>query len=274
VYGYLSNRYGEYFGFEEHEVKQLLSAAESDGQQSQDVKEWYNGYIIGEKIVYNPWSIINFIDENFELKPYWVNTSDNYLIKQAFAKASLSVKREFEELIQGKPVIRDIQESLTIEDLKQYGEQALWGLLCLSGYLKINSYKRDLGKTYCELAIPNKEILSLYSVFIERWFSDTLDVDQYYEFLKSLTTGDLKTFHHYLTRFLEESTSHFDLQQKEPERVYHSLVLGMIVGLRGQYSVKSNRESGLGRYDVMLIPNDKSKLGIIIEFKTAKKCSD
>jgi hypothetical protein len=124
------------------------------------------------------------------------------------------------------------------------------------------------------LAIPNREILALYTSFIKNWFTHTLDMKSYTHFLKSLTTGDLDSFHHYLSRFLEESTSHFDVQQKEPERVYHSLVLGMIVGLRDRYSLKSNRESGFGRYDVMLIPNDKSKLGIIIEFKTAKDSSD
>jgi hypothetical protein len=140
VAGYLSHRYGEYFGFEENEVKALLAQVENANQDMQCVKEWYNGYVIAGKVVYNPWSIINYLYEGCNLKPYWVNTSDNYLIKQAFANASASIKEDFESLIEGKSIIRNVKENLTIEDLGHYHEESLWSLLCLSGYLKIISY--------------------------------------------------------------------------------------------------------------------------------------
>ena len=268
IYTILNNKYSDKFGLLEKEVKQILIDYELI-ENLEAVKEWYDGYNIGEdKDIYNPWSIINYID-NFKegLKPYWVNTSSNKLIKDLLANGDISLKIDLESLIENKPIEKRIQSHTIFTDLERSSD-SIWTLFLFSGYLKVISSRQDEEDTFwCTLAIPNREVIGVYKQFISQWFTDFLNYRELDLFLKSLTTGDIKTFEDILQKYVFNSMSYFDKGGKEPEKVYHAFVLGLLVHLKGSYIVKSNAESGYGRYDISLIPIDKTKKGIIIEFK-------
>ena len=268
IYTILNNKYSDKFGLLEKEVKQILIDYELI-EYLEAVKEWYDGYNIGEdKDIYNPWSIINYID-NFKegLKPYWVNTSSNKLIKDLLANGDISLKIDLESLIENKPIEKRIQSHTIFTDLERSSD-SIWTLFLFSGYLKVISSRQDEEDTFwCTLAIPNREVIGVYKQFISQWFTDFFNYRELDLFLKSLTTGDIKTFEDILQKYVFNSMSYFDKGGKEPEKVYHAFVLGLLVHLKGSYIVKSNVESGYGRYDISLIPIDKTKKGIIIEFK-------
>jgi len=273
VYSILIRRYGEYFGFTENEVKKLIS--ETKRPVSIDaIKEWYNGYQIYQYILYNPWSIISCLINEGELKPYWVNTSSNALIAILLSDASLAVKHNFEKLLQKRPIKRPLFENLVFTDIKTT-EEALWGLLLSAGYLKVLSAKFDEKQgLVAEIMIPNKEVYFVYDTIIKQWFSKAISTDSYNKFVLSLSVGDLDKFKMYLSSYIMQSGSYFDFNQNTPEQIFHVFILGLVVGLRDHYYIYSNRESGIGRFDVILIPHDKQKRGILLEFKTASNDSD
>jgi len=268
VYSILSPEYAQHFGFTQEEVDAVLAKENLTGL-SDEIKKWYNGYHIGKYQIYNPWSIANCINKQGAIKAYWVNTSDNLLIKQTMARADERVKMQFETILAGKPIKVLINENTIFADLDQDSE-ALWGLFLFSGYLTaLENHRVDI-KSECVLTPPNQEVACLYPDIISSWFLEGLGEKNYYWFLKSLTEGDLETFLEILQRFLRTSASYFDVKGTEPERFYHGLVMGLIVGLSGSYRIQSNQESGYGRYDVMLIPQDLQKIGLVIEFKVGK----
>lgn len=276
VYSVLDKKYGEYFGFTEEQVKDLLTLSKSQ-EHSADIKLWYNGYHIQDHVLYNPWSILNClsdgISDSVSLKPHWVNTSDNSLIKNLISKSKYSIKEVIGKLLQGETVEQPIAESLVFKDLDR-NEEAIWSLLLYSGYLTVRKSERKDWLLMADLYIPNKEIMFVYDQIISSWFSDVSSLSSYKLFIKSLITGDLGTFESMLSDYICSAGSYFDFNTNTKEQVFHSLILGLVLGLRDNYVIKSNNESGYGRYDVMLMPRDKDNKGIIIELKVTTKESD
>lgn len=229
------------------------------------MQKWYNGYRIGSSVnVYNPWSVLNYIANKGKLAPYWVNTSDNALVKELMTHGSDDLKADLEQLLNGKTIEKKIEEGVVFADLEKK-PNTVWALLFFTGYLTLE--KAFVYGTDCHLRIPNIEVEELYKSMIFDWFEETIHETKYKELLNSLVRGDVDTFSRIFNDFLNSSLSLFDVTAEEPEKTYHAFILGMLVGLRNRYEVKSNRESGYGRYDVMLIPKNQTDLGILMEFK-------
>jgi hypothetical protein len=268
----LGFKFNDKFGFTEEELKELLKYYDLDNK-SEEIRKWYNGYIFGGEVIYNPWSVLNYIDNNkVGFMPYWVNSSSNDLIKRLLLKGDNSLKFELEDLIEGNSINKVIDDNIVMSEVEDSNEN-IWSFLTLSGYLKATKTENIEGRLNCELKIPNKEVHIFYENLIEKWFKETLNNQKYNTMLKALITKDIEVFEEIFSDFVMKNMSYFDASGEEPEKVYHAFVLGMIVSLANEYEVKSNKESGYGRYDVMLIPKDTSKLGIIIEFKRIKDTS-
>ncbi len=260
----LSEEFADKFGLLESEVSSLL---EDNGliDKLSDVGLWYDGYRIGScGGIYNPWSVLKCIAGGGSLSPYWVNTSDNVLMKELIAKGTDDLKADIEELLRGGVIEKTIEEGIIFPDLEK-SPNAIWSLLLYSGYVTID--KTPSYGVPCRLRIPNIEVGELYKTMISDWFKTSIHEHKYRMLLSSLTSGDVDTFSQLFKEFMISSVSVFDVPAEESEKIYHAFVLGMLIGLKDQYEVKSNRESGLGRYDVMLIPKNPSHLGIIMEFK-------
>lgn len=272
VYSMFKNKYGQYFGFTEDEVENLF-ARSGLAVELPEVRDWYNGYQIGGCTIYNPWSIINCIAEKGSLRPYWINTSGHDVLKQAIAKSDAEFKMSMESLLAGIPVQRLVDENFVFGDLDN-NESALWSLLLASGYLKAISAAPEEDLMNCTLLFPNNEVAIVYRSMFNEWFRNKMGQGNYQQFLDDFLLGNVEGFTYRLKEFLLESASFFDVKGTHPEKFYHGFVLGLMSSLQDIYSVKSNRESGYGRYDVMLIPKDKQKLGIVLEFKTAKAEED
>ena len=266
----LSNPYSDKFGFTPEEVKNLLTE-QSLLNKRDEIIAWYNGYSCGKMRLYNPWSIINCAYEGGALKPYWVNTSDNLLIKKVIAQADETVKSKLEELLADETISEVISEGVVLPGIERHPD-AVWSLLLFAGYLTFNEYQLlEEGRERCLLAIPNKEIRILYKELIKQIFEESLSINKGHELLNALTRGDVEVFAELFQEFVVNSMSFFDFAPDEPEKSYHLLVLGLLVMLGDSYEIKSNRESGYGRYDIMIIPRQKNKRAIIIEFKKASK---
>ena len=260
----LNETFHDKFGLLDSEVKGLLADYELTHKHP-EIRQWYNGYRIDScEGIYNPWSVLMCIAEKGALAPYWVNTSDNALIKQLITNGTSEVKRDMELLLKGGVIKKNIEDGIIFSDLER-SSNSLWSLLLFSGYLTLAATP-SYG-TPCQLRIPNIEVGELYKSMIFQWFDYTIQESQYHLLLNSLVKGDIETFSKIFQAFLASSVSVFDVSSDEPEKIYHAFVLGMLIGLRGRYEVKSNRQSGYGRYDVMLIPNKSEDLGIIMEFK-------
>jgi len=236
----------------------------------EEVRRWYNGYIFGEEVIYNPWSILNYV-KNFEdgYKAYWVNTSSNDLVKKLLTKGGEAVKQDLENLITGGEIIKVVNEDIVMQEIDK-GTDNIWSFLLFSGYLKVVKKELRMGELICNLKIPNLEVKYLYKQIILSWFKESITSDNFKLMLESLVKGDVEIFGDILKEFVIKSVSYFDTDTQN-ENFYHAFVLGMLTGLGENYEIKSNRESGYGRYDVMVIPRDKSKLGIVMEFKRVNK---
>jgi hypothetical protein len=267
VYSILNSQYSEYFGFTEEEVIEVLQKYGLT-EHYNGIRQWYNGYKIGDTTIYNPWSLANSVNDGGRLQPYWTNTSDNALVKQLLARGDDLIKMQLESLIQNESISAMIDENLVFNDLNQ-SDNAVWSLLLFSGYLKVLHAERKDDQIQCELLAPNYEVASLYRGIVRGWLSDPLGYEGHLLFLLSLTEARVDEFTRRLQKYLLQTASIFDVSGKEPEKFYHGLVLGMIVGLSETHEVLSNRESGYGRYDVLLIPKDTEQWGIIMEFKVA-----
>jgi Predicted AAA-ATPase/PD-(D/E)XK nuclease superfamily len=267
AYSMLDKEYSEHFGFTEIEVKKLLTKANLSDHYA-NIQEWYNGYQIGESTIYNPWSLINCIVREGLLKTYWVNTSGNDLIKYLLACADESVKMNLESIIRNESITEFIDENMVLYDLDK-SLRSVWNLLFFSGYLKVVHGEAKRSRTQCELIAPNREVLFLFQDIVRDWLAEPLG-EKYLTFLLSLTEGRVEEFADQLQQYLIQTISIFDASGHEPEKFYHGFVLGMMVSLSDTHEVKSNHESGHGRYDVMLIPKDREQLGIILEFKTVR----
>ncbi len=269
-----SKDYATAFGFTEEEVFHALDEYGLSDKKC-DVKEWYDGFVFGGiKDIYNPWSIINFLKYK-ELKNYWADTSSNDLISKLIKTGSAGIKETMEKLIDGKTIEKKIDEQIIYNQLEK-NENSIWSLLLASGYLKavsIDVYISDEIVEIYKLAITNNETKSMFRAMIKEWFSDVYSEKK--DFLKALTLGDVDAMNQYMNDIALETFSSFDVAGREnsrvrPENFYHGFVLGLMVEKRDDYIIKSNKESGFGRYDVMMIPRNV-KTGnlpaMILEFK-------
>lgn len=260
----LNEKFQDKFGLLESEVEELLEQSALP-HKSIEISQWYDGYRIGSCVgIYNPWSVLNCIAKNGALFPYWVNTSDNALMKSLIAKGTEELKADVEELLKGGIIEKTIEDGIVFPSLDQ-SPDTVWSLLLYSGYVTIDDIP-SYGVP-CRLRIPNIEVGELYRTMILDWFKISIHEPKYRMLLSSLIGGDVETFSQLFKEFMLSSVSVFDVPAEDSEKIYHAFILGMLIGLRDNYEVKSNRESGLGRYDVMLIPKNRQDLGIIMEFK-------
>ncbi|MFC2141280.1 AAA family ATPase, partial [Acidobacteriota bacterium] len=276
VYTLLSKEFDDKFGFTEQELETLLSDFQLLDRYD-GIQEWYNGYRFGGRVIYNPWSIINFLaGEDKELKPYWVNTSDNQLVESLLTKGGKELKEELEQLIRGESVEKAIEEHIVLTDIET-DEDLLWSFLLMGGYLKQTAKRRDAaaGKMIYTLAVPNLEVRTTYTRIIHRYFSGKIENKKLTIMLDALIRGDIKLFEKMLRKVVAAVFSYHDFGG-EPEKVYHALVAGLLIWLSDTHEIKSNRESGYGRYDIMIIPRDPDlyRVGCVMEFKTVDKEDD
>ena len=274
-----SREYETCFGFTEQEV---FCALETMGmsEEKQLVKSWYDGFVFGSrKDIYNPWSITNYLDKK-QLRPYWADTSSNGLINRLIRRSSPEIKELMEELLQGREIVVNFDEQIVFEQLEQ-DENAIWSLMLASGYLKATEveYRGILRDPWYHLMITNLETTAMFSSLFKGWFYQSRS--NYNQFVKALLNSDLDAMNYYMNQISMATFSYFDMSGKEdgsgaPERFYHGFVLGLIADQTDQYEICSNRESGFGRYDVMMIPRKPGNRrcpAIIMEFKVhnAKK---
>ena len=273
VYSLLRPQYAEYFGFTEPEVAELLKKAQLE-ERAEAIKQWYNGYQVGSATLYNPWSMASCIREKGELIPYWINTSDNKLIRDLLVKSSAGFKEQFELLLQGKSVEKLIDENIVFGDL-QTNESAVWSLLLMTGYLKVVSKRSTEQGVWYSLEIPNQEVRRLYRKIIEEWLANGHGLEWYNAFLGHLLTGDLVEFEREFTQLMEETASVHDMS-RDPEAFYQGFMLGLTASLSRSehYELESNRESGYGRFDYLIFSRDKNKLSVLLEFKRVKAVKD
>ena len=272
VYSLLNEKYSQYFGFTEDEINSLLQQANLMAH-AEEIKRWYNGYQFGKTVIYNPWSIVNCLNDDGKLQPYWINTSDNALIKQLFANADKPTKIQLESLVRNEPIEAIIDEYVTFINFNMT-PSAIWSLLLSSGYLKAISCELVDDKLSCVLLPPNYEVYLVYRTMVKDWLTDRIGYEQYSEFLKSLLDGNIIDFTKMLKKYMLETFSVFDIAEKNPEKFYHGFVLGLISSTMNTHIIKSNRESGYGRYDVLVIPKNikPDSVGLIMEFKIADDC--
>jgi Predicted AAA-ATPase/PD-(D/E)XK nuclease superfamily len=268
VYSLLNSRFGQYFGFTEDEMEEILQKSGLQNQ-TQQIRDWYNGYQVGDIIVYNPWSIAKCLENKGNIQPYWVYTSSNDLIKKLMAQSEESVKDDFQTILAEKPIEAVINPNIVFDDLGK-DRDSLYTLLLFSGYLKATKcHQQDL-YFHCTLTPPNREVFILYRSVILSWFEEPMTRKGYQAFLQSLVTGKIEEFTARLQDYLLESMSFFNSKGTHPENFYHGFVLGLMVSLKETHEVRSNRESGYGVYDIMLIPKDKNQLALILEFKSVR----
>ena len=267
-----SNEYADSFGFTEEEV---FCALDEYGmsEKKMEVKQWYDGFTFGNVTdIYNPWSILNYLSKK-RLSAYWANTSSNSLAGKLIREGDKGIKTSFENLMQGKSMRAEIDEQIVYSQLDSDG-QAVWSLLLAAGYLKVkqfNAYETEFGdwKEEYELELTNFEVKTMFRGMVRRWFGSVSYA--YNDFIKALLLGDLDAMNEYMNTVAAVTFSSFDTgknpSRQEPERFYHGFVLGLMVDLSGRYVLTSNRESGFGRYDVMLEPLQETDDAFILEFK-------
>ena len=268
-----SDEYATTFGFTEEEVFHALEQ-QGLGAEKQEVKRWYDGFIFGKhRDIYNPWSILNYLDTH-SYKTFWANTSANSLIGKLVREGNRTIKEKFEKLLCGECIWSEIDEQIVYNQLNG-NEKAIWSLLLANGYLKVLSYEtyQDVPEGSMpkyQMALTNLEVKLMFQSMIHDWFA-VVEPD-YNDFIKAMLMGDVDAMNEYMNRVALQTFSYFDTGERasgaEPERFYHGFVLGLLVDLRSRYELKSNRESGFGRYDVMLVPrNLKEGNAVILEFK-------
>ena len=264
-----SEKYAECFGFTEEEVFASLDEY-GLSERKEEVKSWYDGFTFGSKTdIYNPWSIINYLDKK-KIGVYWANTSSNGLVGKLLQEGSKDIKQSFETLMQGGSLQMELDEQIVYNQLSKK-RNAVWSLLLASGYLKVSGieYIERTGGWRHSLVLTNREVKIMFEHMIRNWFGDY--EEPYNDFIKSLLLGDLDAMNDYMNEVALATFSYFDTgknpSKEEPERFYHGFVLGLMVDLNDRYVLTSNRESGFGRYDVMLEPRNPGDDAMILEFK-------
>lgn len=264
-----SDEYSTCFGFTEDEV---FASLDSFGlaDRKAEVKRWYDGFTFGShRDIYNPWSIINYLDKK-QLRPYWASTSSNGLVSKLLQTASSDMKMSMEELLGGSSIVVNFDEQIVFNQLDT-NESAVWSLLVAGGYLKVDDveYRGETLEPWYHVSITNIETKSMFYNMFKGWFS--VSTANYNRFVEATILGDVEAMNHYMNRIAMETFSFFDVggdsQNCEPEKFYHGFVLGLMAEQAVNYEIRSNRESGFGRYDIMLIPKRTQLPAIVIEFK-------
>ena len=270
-----SDLYADCFGFTETEVFQALEEF-GMGDKKDEIKKWYDGFTFGEhRDIYNPWSITNYLDKR-KIYPYWASTSSNGLVSRLIRTSSADVKEKMEDLLNGQEIVVNFDEQIVYNQL-DHNVNAIWSLLLASGYLKVKQvdYRGITREPWYTLDITNVETLSMFKSMFQDWFQNQ-DTNYGY-FIKALIDGDLEAMNYYMNKVALATFSYFDVGSEngsdpEPERFYHGFVLGLIAERSGFYMIRSNRESGFGRYDIMMIPQERERYpAIIIEFKVCSR---
>ena len=265
-----SDMYADSFGFTEEEVAASLREY-GLGDKMAEVRYWYDGFVFGERRdIYNPWSILNYLKTG-NLGTYWANTSSNSLVGKLIREGDPDVKITMEDLLQGRTFCTEIDEQIVFDQL-DYRMSAVWSMLLASGYLRADSvvFDAESGRQEYNLSLTNREVRSMFEEMIRGWFRDYTPA--YNGFVNALLKGNLREMNRYMNRVALNTFSFFDSgnrpsEAKEPERFYHGFVLGLLVELRSRYILTSNRESGYGRYDVILEPRREGDTAILLEFK-------
>ena len=265
-----SDLYADSFGFTQEEVWEALDEY-GLSDQKEKVKSWYDGFTFGRRTdIYNPWSILNYLKTG-KFSTYWANTSSNSLVGKLIREGGKGTKLIMKDLLEGRTLHTQMDEQIVFNQLDNK-ESAIWSLLLASGYLRVKRYEflTEEGREEYDLVLTNKEVRLMFERMIRDWFSDFTPA--YNDFVKALLLGDLEAMNDYMNEVVLDTFSSFDAgrrgsEKTQPERFYHGFVLGLLVDLRGRYQVTSNRESGFGRYDVMLEPENETDDAIILEFK-------
>ena len=263
VFTVLDNEFADDFGITKEEMDKVIEDFKVEDDK-EEIKKWYDGYKIGDKEgIYNPWSILNYLTRK-ELRAYWVNTSSNDIIKLILKKSS-TVKDKIERLLRGEAIEVKIDLETVIVGIEN-NEDNIWGLMLGTGYLKVVEVV-DLPNKIYKVTLPNYEIKHLFEEIIDNWFRNKVIGNDLQSILKDLITLNLKEYEKKFEKLVVEMFSYMDVGENTAENFYHAFVLGMLVGLKDTYYVNSNRESGMGRYDIMLEPKDKNGNSFIMEFK-------
>ena len=300
VYSLLHHKFATSFGFTEDEVSGLVKQVEESAPFSK-IKAWYNGYLFGGQTIYNPWSILNYLVQPKEgLKAYWVSTGENRLLRKLLLEQKLPLKEDLETLLKGDSISKPIEENIAFPDLKS-SSQAVWSFLLFAGYLKPELTYKENNKLYAVLRLVNHEIVEDFTSLVQTWFEQQLSGSMTVEALfQALFSGDDKQVQKALGKILLYNLPYHDLpsqkkqgkgnkhgkpgkepshlreatevqEESEPESVYQAFLMGLLVNIQDHYEVKSNREAGYGRADVLVLPKGGGKPGVVMEFKVADK---
>ena len=264
----LSKKYGNVFGFTQAEIERIAKDYEVE-DKIVEIKEWYDGYHFGKTEIYNPWSVINYFYEECEPIAYWINTSDNGIIRDLLNMATIEMRAELTELFKGKLLETTINEGLVYDEVYKR-KDALYTMLLTTGYLTIAKQDRIGNQIIYGLKIPNLEIKTVYENKIMDYLADEMAIEDSIFMMRDLIRGDSENFARRMNQMLIKMMSYYDAKKQDKEGFYHGLMLGLTAILGNSYRIKSNRESGYGRFDLAIFPKDKTKTGVIMEFKTAE----
>ena len=269
IFSIMSTKFDDSFGFTQKEIDSLLECYGLENKSS-DIRHWYDGYKFNDVEIYNPWSVLNYISEavdknSIPCKPYWSNTSSNEIVKRLIEESNDRTKNTIEELINGTPVKAQIYEDVTYGTI-DINSEYIWSFLLFTGYLKVISYETIGDETYYEMVIPNTEIKSIYKNTIRAWFEKKINSDSRKDILEAILNADAEKLEDLLCTWMTDTISCFD----ERENFYHGFVAGLVSGFNG-YMVVSNRESGHGRFDLVVKQRSKWHYAAILEFKIVDK---
>lgn len=265
VHSVIDNKFVEYFGFTETEVKKITDDYNAS-EHFDEIKQWYDGYVFGKAEIYNPWSVLNYIDSDFDARAYWSNTSSNDIIHDMIVDGSRETHELIEKLASGEKITKPIYEDITYRNIDVKNE-TIWSFLLYTGYLKATRiFKDDDNLLYADMTIPNVEIQTIYRLTIMGWTKEKINAESRNDLMDSVVNGDVKQFEKQLMLWLRKTISYHD----EKEMFYHGFVTGLLTGFE-DYEIKSNRESGNGRPDILVLERFYHELAVVIEIKAADK---
>ena len=271
VYSILRPELSASFGFTEDEVAALAALLDEPHEPEllRGIGAWYNGYCFGGRVIYNPWSVLSFLDSaDHQLRPYWVSTGSSEIVRELIFSGPEGLQAEMEILLGGGDVDKRVEESIALRDVAR-SPDAVWSFLLFSGYLTATDVRSVEGEVRARLRVPNKEVAGELAGMVKAWLHQQVGGSAEVErMLEALLRGDARTVERYLSRMVKASLSYHDTGGDTPERVYHGFIVGLLVSLGPRYEVRSNRESGFGRYDVMVLPRAAGEPGVVLELKT------
>jgi Predicted AAA-ATPase/PD-(D/E)XK nuclease superfamily len=267
VYSLLRTQLATAFGFTESEVRAITEAA-GQAESLDGIRAYYNGYLFGGQAIYNPWSVLSFLNRgDGELWPYWVETSSNDLVRELLLTGPEGIQTDFDVLLAGGTLDKPIDESIVLRDISARTD-AVWSFLLFTGYLKAVKVYAVEGQRWATLAVPNTEVAVALRGMAQAWIAAQLGgASQLRNLLDALLRGDAPVVERHLAHLVKVNLSFFDTASPEPERFYHGLVVGLLAGLAPRYEVRSNRESGYGRCDIMILPKTAGNPGVVLELK-------